>query len=108
MDYEFEHFEAIDKWAKDFGQKSLEVIEREEPDEDGELVATFTLHAVAIEFAEHFGVDVGQVKPLIVRRAASECLQAMMRAGHTIATVSVEDDAICAITEPVRRGWTVM
>lgn len=98
---EFYQFEAIDKWAKDFGEKSCTVVEGEQPDEDGELVSSFVLNAAINEFASHLGVDAYQVGPIVVRRAASECLMALLRAGHANVTVSVEGYSIVAITEPI-------
>ena len=98
---EFYQFEEIDKWAKDFGEKSCAVVEGEEPDEDGELVSSFVLTAAINEFASHLGVDACQVGPIIVRRAASECLMALLRVGHGNVTVSVDGSSIVAITEPI-------
>lgn len=98
---EFYQFEEIDKWAKDFGEKSCAAVEGSEPDEDGELVATFILAAAIDEFASHIGAEPSEVEPIVVRRAASECLMALLRAGHGSVTVSVDGSSIVAITEPI-------
>lgn len=104
----FEELEAIDKWAKDFGEKSLNTIDNEEVDEDGELVATFVLSAAINEFAGHFHTTPEKIGPVVVRRAAAECLMAMLRSGHGVATLSVEGEVIVAITEPAVTGFELV
>ena len=102
-----EEFEEIDKWAKDFGVKSLEIIEGIGVDEDGELSATFVLESVIGEFADRFGTSPEEVGPVVVRRGAAECLMAMLRS-HDSACVSVDGEVVVAITEPSRAGFEIV
>ena len=102
-----EELEEIDKWAKDFGLKALHIIEGVGPDGDGELTSTFILDEAVGEFAERFGVGESEIGPVVVRRAAAECLMAMLRRGES-ACVSVDGTALVAITEPSRTGFELV
>lgn len=106
-----EVLEAIEKWSKAFGTKSVEVVERMEPDEDDERIATFVLRPSIHEFATHFNVDESQIEPIVIRRAASSCLVSMLRAGHRNVTVSVEGDMLFAVVDAEmdpRAGFTLV
>ena len=100
--------EAIDKWSKSFGEKSLHILEQQEPDEDGQLFATFFLRSSIEETAAHFGISESQISRELVGKAASECLLALLRAGYENVTVSLEGDILVAVTEITPTGFTLV
>lgn len=106
-----EVLEAINKWSKAFGGKSVAIVETTEPDEENEQVASFILRPSIREFAEHFDVDEQKIAPIVIRRAASECLVALLRAGHENVTASVQGDVLYLITdkeEQFANGFTLV
>lgn len=100
--------EAITKWSKSFGQKTVGIVESQVPDEDGELVASFRLRAAIEELSAHFGVDDTQIELEVIQKAASECLGALLDAGYRNVTISVDEDMLVVVTEPVSRGFELV
>lgn len=100
--------EAIEKWSKSFGEKSLHILEQQEPDEDGQLFASFFLRSSIGETAAHFGVSEAQISREVISKAASECLLALLRAGYENVTISLEGDILVAVTEKTSTGFTLV
>lgn len=106
-----EVLDAIGKWSRAFADKSVSIVEETEPDEENEQLASFIMRPSIREFAEHFDVDEQKIAPIVIRRAASECLVAMLRAGHENVTVSVQGDVLYVITdkeEKMTTGFTLV
>jgi hypothetical protein len=100
--------EAIEKWSKSFGEKSLHILEQQEPDEDGQLFASFFLRSSIEETAAHFGVSEAQISREVISKAASECLLALLRAGYENVTISLEGDILVAVVEKTSTGFTLV
>lgn len=100
--------EAITKWAKSFGEQAVRIVESQVPDEDGELFASFRLGASVEELAAHFGVSESEIEAEVIQKASSECLVALLAAGHSNVTVSVDGDVVVAVTEPISRGFELV